>query len=396
MDLPNDALVNFIFPNNQKVWWSLMIVIYPYITGLIAGAFVVSALHHVVKMEIFRPISRLALIAAFCFGMFAGLPLLVHLGQPQRALEIYITPHTTSAMSVFGYVYGGYMVLLAVEIWLMYRQHFIRMANSTTGWQQRIWTILCLGVTEYYPDSAEPDRKVGFFLATVGIAWAFVLHGYVGFVFGSVKAIAWWSTALQPIIFLASAVVSGIAMLQLMFCVISWKRGTPIDYVMVKKLMTILWAIFLVDWGIEMLEVATVWYADNAEWGVIRALLLGPLRNSYIIGQIAILSFVPAVLLGITVMRKAADRTTLVLANVCSFMLLLQVLFMRFNVVIGGQLISKSERGFVDLEWSLLGENGILTCALILAAPFVAFYIISRFIPVFEDSAPQAAAAEQQ
>ena len=37
-DLPNNALVNFIFPNNEEVWWSLMIVIYPYLTGLIAGA----------------------------------------------------------------------------------------------------------------------------------------------------------------------------------------------------------------------------------------------------------------------------------------------------------------------------------------------------------------------
>jgi len=127
-DLPNNALVNYIFPNNEEVWWSLMIVIYPYLTGLIAGAFVVSALYHVLNLEKFKPVANFALIAAFCFGLFAAMPLLNHLGQPQRALEIFITPHATSAMSIFGYIYSGYMILLSLEIWLIYRKHFIQKA----------------------------------------------------------------------------------------------------------------------------------------------------------------------------------------------------------------------------------------------------------------------------
>ena len=74
MDLPNDSLVNYIYPNNADLVWSLMIVIYPFITGLIAGAFIVSALSHVMKIKDFDPIAKFALIAAFCFGLFAGLP----------------------------------------------------------------------------------------------------------------------------------------------------------------------------------------------------------------------------------------------------------------------------------------------------------------------------------
>ncbi len=208
MTLPNNALVNFIFPNNAHVEWSLMIVIYPYITGLVAGAFVVSSLYHVFHVKEFERISKFALVAAFCFGLFAALPLLVHLGQPLRALNIFITPHTTSAMSIFGYVYSSYMILLIVELWLTYREYFIQRSKETVGWVRLFWLTLALGVTQYTPEAAKIDHRITTLLAAIGIPWAFTLHGYVGFIFGTVKANVWWATPLQPIIFLMSAIVS--------------------------------------------------------------------------------------------------------------------------------------------------------------------------------------------
>lgn len=387
MELPNQALVNYVLPNNEQVWWSMLIAIYPYITGLIAGAFVVSALYHVLNLKEFKPIANFALIAAFCFGLFAATPLLFHLGQPQRAYEIYITPHTTSAMSIFGYVYSGYMLLLTIEIWLIYREHFIRKANETEGFQRRIWYVLTLGVTTYHPDSARLDRRFARILAGIGIPWACLLHGYVGFVFGSVKAISWWATALQPIIFLSSAIVSGIAVLIVMYTFIKWRSRAPYEYSMIKKLAAILWVAFIVDWALEMLEIVHVWYQDAHEWSVISPLILGPLYGSYIWGQIVWFSFVPTIVLGIAVLQRGSGKGMLYMVNVGSFLLLLQVLFMRFNVVVGGQLISKSDRGFVHYHWELLGREGILVWALILAAPFVAYYVISRFIPIFDEPA---------
>ena len=37
----------FVFPNEAGIDWSILVVLYPYITGLVAGAFVVSSLYHV-------------------------------------------------------------------------------------------------------------------------------------------------------------------------------------------------------------------------------------------------------------------------------------------------------------------------------------------------------------
>ena len=79
-------LTGFLFPNDIHIHWSLMIVMYPYITGLVAGAFLVSSLYHVFGREDFKPLGRFALATALCFLAVAGLPLLNHLGRPERAI----------------------------------------------------------------------------------------------------------------------------------------------------------------------------------------------------------------------------------------------------------------------------------------------------------------------
>jgi Ni/Fe-hydrogenase subunit HybB-like protein len=361
-----------------------MIVIYPYITGLVAGAFVVSSLYHVFRIKAFEPMARFALISAFCFGLFAAFPLLVHLGQPQRAFNIFFTTHTTSAMSIFGYVYGSYMILLIVELWLTYREYFIQRSKETSGIPRLIWTVLTLGVTTYTPESARVDHKLTTFLAAIGIPWACALHGYVGFIFGTVKANAWWATPLQPIIFLMSAIVSGMAILCLMYTFIHWRRGWSYDYAMIKRLMIFLWGFFILDFTFEILEVVYVAYEQGHHWSLIGPLLTGPLYGSYFIGQILILSVIPFLILAFITISRVQGKAMLYLANISSLMLVLQVLFMRFNVVVGGQYISKSDRGFAEFHFELFDKEGVLVALVILALPFITYYIISKFIPIFD------------
>ena len=385
MELPNEALVNYVMPNNTTMAWSILVVIYPFITGLIAGAFVVSSLSHVFKVREFKPIANFALIMAFCFGLFAFMPLLLHLGQPQRAFNIYFTPHLTSAMSMFGYIYGSYLILLMVEIWLIYRPHFIRRYQETTGIQRLIWQVLTLGVTVYHPDSEKTDQKIVAIIAGLGIPWSFALHGYVGFVFGSVKAVAWWASPLQPLIFLLSAIVSGMAMLMMAYSFIKWRTGQPCDYAMIRKLMAYLWAVFLFDVALEVLEVSFPYYEHGYQWSVVGPLLGGPLWTPFVIIQMLILSGISVVLLGYIILFNVTGKMLLYLSNLASFMIVLEVLFMRYSMVIGGQMISKSERGFVAYDWEIFGREGLLVCALLLAAPFFVYYFLGRVLPIFSE-----------
>ena len=115
-----------MYPNEIELQWSVLIVLYPYITGLVAGAFILASLERVFKVEAVKPTYRLALLTALAFLLVAPLPLQLHLGHPERSFEMYLTPHKSSAMAMFGFVYLWYlMVVLLMEIWLDYRRDIV-------------------------------------------------------------------------------------------------------------------------------------------------------------------------------------------------------------------------------------------------------------------------------
>src|SRR4051794_9115654 len=124
----------FMYPNEVELQWSVLIVLYPYITGLVAGAFILASLERVFKVEAVRPTYRLALLTALAFLLVAPLPLQLHLGHPERSFEMYLTPHTSSAMAMFGFVYLWYLtVVLLLEVWLEFRADIVRMSQPPTG-----------------------------------------------------------------------------------------------------------------------------------------------------------------------------------------------------------------------------------------------------------------------
>src|SRR5664279_1523646 len=140
------AVQGFMYPNEVELQWSILIVLYPYITGLVAGAFILASLERVFKVAAVKPTYRLALLTALAFLLVAPLPLQLHLGHPERSLEMYLTPHRSSAMAMFGFVYLWYlMVVLLLEIWLDYRKDIVLLSRSNTGWRKWLYTALTLG-----------------------------------------------------------------------------------------------------------------------------------------------------------------------------------------------------------------------------------------------------------
>src|ERR1043165_1594785 len=157
------AAANFTYPNEIELQWSVLIVLYPFITGLVAGAFILASLERVFRVEAVKPTYRLALLTALSFLLVAPLPLQLHLGHPERSLEMYLTPHRSSAMAMFGFVYLWYlMVVLLVEIWLDYRADIVRMAQSTTGVTRLVYRALTLGSMNISPAARAIDDKVGY------------------------------------------------------------------------------------------------------------------------------------------------------------------------------------------------------------------------------------------
>jgi Ni/Fe-hydrogenase subunit HybB-like protein len=198
-----------MYPNEVELQWSVLVVLYPYLTGLVAGAFILASLERVFRVEAVKPTYRLALLTALAFLIVAPLPLQLHLGHPERSLEMYLTPHTSSAMAMFGFVYLWYlMAVLVLEIWLDYRADIVTTARASKGLKRQLYRAMALWSDDLSEESRRLDDKVGYILTIIGIPSAFLLHGYVGFIFGSIKANPWWSTPLMPIVFLFSAIVS--------------------------------------------------------------------------------------------------------------------------------------------------------------------------------------------
>src|SRR3970282_1294818 len=129
-------------PNETVIEWSIAIVVYPYITGLVAGAFTVSSLYQVFGFQRLKPVAHLPLLTSLCFMIFVPLPLLLHLGHPERALNNLLTPHWTSAMAMFGYFATFYIVLLMVETWFAFRPHIVDQAQKRSGVLGAVYRLL--------------------------------------------------------------------------------------------------------------------------------------------------------------------------------------------------------------------------------------------------------------
>jgi Ni/Fe-hydrogenase subunit HybB-like protein len=376
----------FVFPNEIHVTWTVMIVMYPYITGLVAGAFIVSSLYHVFGISGLRPIARFSLVSSFVFLLFAPLPLLNHLGRPERAFNILITPNFKSAMSGFGFVFAIYATIVFLEIWFHYRGDVIARWQCAKGLPRRLYSLVLLGATERSADTDRVDRKVVRFLAGIGIPVACILHGYVGFLFGSIKANPWWSTPLMFIIFIVSAVVSGIAVLIFLYQFVTWLRKIPVDQRVLDTMARFLWGFMIVAVTLELMEVLSLAYEQTEEWAILKDLITGPLWITYVVFQLLVCSLGPFLLLCSAVLFRIPRRYSNLMVFTASVLLLLQVLLMRWNVVIGGQLVSKSYRGFTSYLPGIFEKEGLIAAGIILIIPFLLLRQFDKIFPFFAPS----------
>ncbi len=388
-------ITGYAFPNDIHVHWSLMIVMYPYITGFVAGSFIVTALYHLFGKTELRPVARLALAASFCFLLVAGLPLQLHLGHPERGISVMITPNFSSAMAGFGILYSFYLIIVMLEVWFIYRKEIIDTARRSRGVKRAFYAALALGTYDTSPEALEIDHRAVKLLSAIGLPSACMLHGYVGFIFGGIKANPWWSTPLMPVIFLMSAAVSGIALLILLYQVTAKLGRRPIQRETVQSMVRWLWFFLIITVTLELLEIIMLAYENSEPWHIISPLLTTRLQFSFISMQMIVGSLIPFILLFIvvTMNRYLHDRVRNTLAFIASLLLLVQVFSMRWNVVIGGQLVSKSFRGLRSgYEPHLFEREGILVAIALFVLPFAFLYVFDRLLPI--EAPPGAHAPE--
>ena len=360
----------YIYPNDIELHWSLMIVLYPYITGLVAGAFILASLERVFDVKVLKPTYGLALLTALSFLLVATLPLVSHLEHPFRSYEIFMTPNPTSAMAIFGFIYLWYlMVVLLLEIWFDYRRDFVIWSRTSKGFKKFFYKVITLGINETDEKSVKLDNRLGYIVTVLGIPSAFLLHGYVGFIFGSIKANPWWSTVLMPVIFLFSAMVSGIALVMVIYMVVCWIRKVKIDMPALDTIAKYLFYILIIDFSLESLDQIHRIYEAEESFDIIRVLVGGKLNITLLFMQVMFGTVIPLAIIGLFQIYKPVEKIRKPAYFIAGILVLVGIFFMRWNVVIGGQLFSKSLSGFTSFKAVFYGMEGYLMGSLWLILP---------------------------
>ena len=208
----------------------------------------------------------------------------------------------------------------------------------------------------------------------------------------------------MPIVFLFSAMVSGIALVMLLYVGLAWMRRTGIDMVCVDTIGRYLFYALLIDFSLEMLDLIHRLYEADESLKALDFMVRTRLWTSQVIVQIVIGTLVPIALLaalqvtpldragGAGSSARAASHTVrslrrrLVEARLgiyvaAGILTLIGIFAMRWNVVIGGQLFSKSFLGYTTYKLEFASREGLLPAVVLMLLPFAILAVLVRVLP---------------
>lgn len=301
---------------SDKVPWGLDVPVYIFLTGMSAGSFIVSSLG-LFGIKKYKPIARISAVQAVILLMIAPVTLLFAMGHPERFWMIYITPNPTSVIT-----WGAYLLLIYPVVCVLYGFYQMR----------RDFGNVSLTEAEIRSD----DKKAKFF-GLLGVPLAIMVHGYTGVLLGFIRGRVIWNTPMMPVLFLTSAIVSGIALLIIILLVLRKIAGYKIDDQIISGLTKIMLVTLFLDLFFIGTEVLTNLYGRSGEhfeaWS---QLVVGKYHIQFFWGEIVVGAIIPIFLifyaLGNVIKRSAA-------IIVASIGILIGVFIMRCNIILGGQII---------------------------------------------------------
>jgi Ni/Fe-hydrogenase subunit HybB-like protein len=174
-----------MYLNGQQVWgtsnaipWGQLITLDFFFVGLSAGAIVVSALCYVLRREEFKPIGRIAVLMGFLIFAGAMVCVIVDLGRPEKFWRPFAWGFLNNPTSMFAFNsiwYTGYLVLMAVYLWL----------------------------------AIENKTKWAMIIGTIDVLWALAVHSFTGAIVGLIGTREILASPIKPFEFITAAVTSG-------------------------------------------------------------------------------------------------------------------------------------------------------------------------------------------
>ena len=281
--------------------FGLNIAIYFYLTGLSAGSFILSTLAYGFGMKQFKPIGKVGIILATLLLIIAPFFLLIHIGMPFRAWHLFIYLNWSSPIT-----WGSFLLIL--------------------------YPVNCI-VYGYF--MFKENLRLTRIFALIGIPLAVSVHGYTGFILAFGKARPLWNTALMPILFLVSAVVSGIALMIIVYIIKSrfFSREKKINRELVFTLGKLLAWVIVFDLFLVGCDLIVLSISHSDAQAVAHLILQGKYSLMFLLIENFLGKIVPFILLIVPRFRSLTTVT------VASILVVIGIFFMRYVVVVAGEFL---------------------------------------------------------
>jgi len=287
----------------RSVPWGIMISTYVFFVVSSTGLCLVSSMGHVFGIEQYEVIGKRAIILAILTILCGFAVIGMELGHPLRmALYNVISPNFHSAIWWMGTLYGVYLVFIIIEFYFLMTH----------------------------------NHKGAFWAGLGGFVAGISAHSNLGAVFGLLEARPFWHGPFLPIYFILSAMVSGSALIIIIFSVayggvnkLPAKAEEAVKGI--AKLFALLLGIliFFEIWKL----ITSVYGAPPEKYEATMALMFGPLKFSFWIFEVLLGMLIPFVILLAT---KAQNLKAAYLASISA---MIGIFFMRYNLVVAGQVV---------------------------------------------------------
>jgi len=292
-------MIDILYNVGHKEAAGVLIAIYFYLTGISAGSFILSTLAYVFGQTKYKPIGKIAVILATVVLIIAPMALLIHVGRPFRAWRLFYNINFTSPIS-----WGSFLLTF--------------------------YPINCI-IYGYFIFKNNP--KMTKLFGMIGIPLAVAVHGYCGFILGFAKARHLWNTALMPILFLVSAIVSGVALVIFVVYIKDkfFSREGKVNEELIFGLARLMGGFLLLDLFLVLSDVLILLAGSEDAIKIGWLLLTGKFVIPFLGIENGLGKVIPAILIFSTKLRTT---NRLVLA---SCLVMFGILVMRLVVVLAGE-----------------------------------------------------------
>ena len=334
--------------------WGLLIVGYVFFAITTSGLCLASSLGTVFGIERFRPLEkRHAILAVLCLVAAFGI-IALDLHYPLRMVfGVVVHPSPSSPMWWMGVCYGAYLCVLLVEVWSMFTNH------------PRIHQAAC----------------------TTAASLAIVAPATLGAVFGVLVARPFWNGPFTPVLMVASAFLSGTALLGIIFFLVhrlgleGADRAARLAIPAIRTLLAI--GLVVVALLVARQVIAGLTADRPAFVAATNALLFGPLALEFWVVRVGLGLFVPLALIAIPATRTPAGT------GAAAALALLGVFVDRLTFVTAGQIAPTSASGVVAAPYTAYTPSLVEIGILLGAAAFVAlgYTFAERYLDLRESEA---------